>query len=498
MRHLEVQLSRILSDNRTMVVYVFGDATSKLGNQRGLSLVEILITIGISAFLALASGLLVTQSTKEQNRLERGSNAKALADEIYSLCLSGNNLTSPCSFSGGSISLSAASSIDGVPITLQIPRTGGQADLTLSAGAQTNYGIVNRIQLAQLECFNRDPDGSEVGAATLRLSMQTGNGQNTKEVNVGRIPIRMTYTGSPPVCSGTRSVQPAIPQGWGAVSAALCQSMGLQLDMTGQRCRIPSSHIFGRTNPGPCAPDEHVHSIRADAVNGNSQAECREFPAQACGTNQLAIGFEAGNIACAAEPPTVQTATYPTVTQAPTATPRPPYQPPSPTPLDVPDPTLGETHNIGNYNCQAEVDYQNCLAAVAMGAATQFGITAADCGPAPTCYGNLVAQPTPNSATPYPTATPTPVAAVVTPTSTGSCFCGGQSVPNGGYCGYCIVEFDPEPRPYRNSYSLNNYMDSGYYNYPSSSVVQCVNGQLISSSQPYQFNLGCTGDYVNW
>lgn len=336
-----------------------------------------------------------------------------------------------------------------------------------------------------------------VGSYVLNSARGSQESNITKEVNLGRFAVRLTGGGVQPVCTGTRAVEPAAAQVWGAVSAELCDSMGLQIDISGQSCRVPADHILGRVNPGPCAADEHVNSVRPDAAAGESRTDCRAFPAQGCAANELAVGFIAGNIACAAEPPSLQVTNYPTITSAPTAQPSPAYQATSPTPFKIPDPQAAESNDVSNFTCPAAISYQNCMDALAMGGTTQFGITS--CGPAPSCYAGVTVQPTPNSATPFPTATPTPVIAVVTPPPAG-CLCGGQSVPNGAYCGYCYIAFEPEPMPYRGgpSYQLNRAVDGGFYNYDNSSVVQCVNGQLVATTQQYNMGLGCTGDYVSW
>lgn len=240
-----------------MARYVFSIADKKADFSLGFTLVETIVTLFIGSFLALGSGFLITNTATIQRKIELQSGGKDLADAIFQRCFNSKDGLSPCAFGGAAFDAAAAQTFDGVPITLDVPTVGA-----LSADAQTQYGTVQRVRLAQLNCQGATDTGDEIATATLRLSMRTGPRETDvgREVNLGRIILNLAVdSGTAGTCLGQRTILGAQTKNLELISDPICGSMSQVLE--GGACRNNVATILGSTNPGPCAPSQYVLSL---------------------------------------------------------------------------------------------------------------------------------------------------------------------------------------------------------------------------------------------
>lgn len=471
----------------------------KRKNQKGFSLIEVAIVMGLSSIMALLAGMQMTYVAKEQKRVVDSGTTSGLGDLIYRRCFAINPANNPCALTGN-FDADAAQTLRGTPIQLDLnwPES---FPAVLADNVQTNYGTINTLRISQLECLGVLDGNREVAAVSVRMSMRTGIRPNqiTKENNIGRIVVTLNGA-NPGACSGPRSVFAITNQQWDSIDAAACQRNGMAFSATTNRCVMPLSRLQ-TSLAGPCTANESAVAIEKDA-GGVSRTICRTYAESHCRVSQLSVGIVKGSMRCEdVQDPATNLVTVAPVTPAP-GVPAPvgpsPTLNPNPTQIVIPDPIAQPQPTSPPAPpavCTAQQDYLNCLAICTYGNVLYNGTNCtAACGAINPNCGTVSVSPAPTSPPSNPTQPPQPTSP---PIPASNCSCGPFSLANNQFCGFCERNYEPVFEPFYGGGPGRGRSQVMQYNIIE--VYQCSAGNLIyRPSINWPAGQICDGGWKRW
>lgn len=440
-----------------------------LRNSRGFSIIELMISVGIATVVGAASAYVMTLTMNEGQKLKASSELDRIGRQVRDFTFkNGQNCAAAYSFPSA-FPVANAGPVD-VPMRVQLDQ-----NVTLENNAKLlQYGLeIASVEFARAEARGTDAAGNRLYQGFVEIEARpavSGVLSPRRKIVVGTMLAQISSSGALVNCYN----------GAVGVSQSMCAQLNLQYDPARQACEFDAA-INRAANSSDCDTNTPLRGVSAEG------RRCETTSTAYCSGEQFMTGFDTGRTVCA-DPPTEQVLPPgPPPPQPVIPPPPPPVVQPAVAPAPNPPPAAGAEAPPVCAQTAAAIQCQTYCFDFGLGAACDQ-ICDQNTDPDAACGTVAVGQGPPPLAPPVVTPPPDPRPPA------NQCSCGGQTINNGQYCGYCYFDYEPELRYMGYQYYGDNRLNRSFRE----ESYQCQNGQLVYSPVANPNRGSCRGDYEVW